>query len=260
MQKLISSIPFSTGCEIITTHECGLVAINKKAGRASHPNAKQSKNDKPPMIRAHYNLREEYYSWEDENNQNHKLYLINRLDSPTSGVILASTNPEIAKLAKEQFKLQNVEKVYMAITIGKLFPKNGRWTDKLTIKKSSKFVRAEKSDNKTNRVAITKYDVETFDANNLNLSLVRLTPKTGLTHQLRVQCAMHRFPILGDATYGNFSINKRIKTKTKISRLFLHCVSTSLKFSHNGIDIEFQAEAPLPESFQKIIRFNKIEK
>ena len=256
MNNLISSIPFSTGCEIIATHPCGLVAINKKAGRASHPNAKMSKNDKPPMIRAHYNLKEECYSWEDQSQQKHKLYLINRLDSPTSGVILASTNLEVAELAKEQFKLQNVDKVYMAIAIGKLIPSFGLWKDRITITKKSNFVRAQKGGEKNVRIAITKYKVETFDENSLNLSLLRLEPQTGLTHQLRVQCANHHHPILGDATYGDFSANKRIKAKTKISRLFLHCVATSLKFTLNGEDIDFQATAPLPESFQKIIRFN----
>ena len=116
---ILKSIPLSSGCEIIATHECGLIAINKKAGRSSHPNNAGGKNQKPPMIRAKYNMRDEYYSWLDENGNKHRLYLINRLDSPTSGVILAATSANIAKLAKEQFKLKQVQKKYMAIVVVK---------------------------------------------------------------------------------------------------------------------------------------------
>ncbi len=255
---ILQSIPLSTGCEIIATHECGLIAINKKAGRASHPNSQHGNNAKPPMIRAKYNFRDEYFSWIDEDEQKHRLYLINRLDSPTSGVILAATNPEVATLAKEQFKLKNAKKLYVAIVVGKVYPAMNVWKDNMIVKKINNFVRAGAStagESKT-KLAITKYKVECFDENKAGLSLINLEPTTGITHQLRVQCAKHRYPILGDATYGNFSVNKKIKSLSKISRLFLHCKKTSLTINVNGTDIEFSAEAPLPESFNKIIRYN----
>ncbi|MBE6414783.1 MAG: RNA pseudouridine synthase [Verrucomicrobiaceae bacterium] len=252
----LKTIPFSTGCQIIATHPCGLIAINKKAGRASHPNKNPSKNDKPSMIRAKYNFRDEYYSWIDDNQQKQHLYLVNRLDSPTSGVILAATTPEIAELAKEQFRNKLVDKKYMAIVVGKVFPNTELWKNKLSTQNSGKFVRSNTSKDSSGKIAITRYKVECFDENNAKLSLIRLEPQTGLTHQLRVQCALHRYPILGDATYGNFAVNKKMKSISKINRLFLHCLSTSLKFDVDGKTIEFFAEAPLPESFNKIIRYN----
>ncbi len=253
---ILQSIPLSTGCEIIATHECGLIAINKKAGRASHPNGSPSRSEKPPMIRARYNFDGEYYSWIDDNQQKQRLYLINRLDSPTSGVILASTNPEVATLAKEQFRNKQVQKIYMAIVVGKVFPNTNVWKNKINTRSNGHFVRSSSSNNNNARWAITRYKVECFDENNAKLSLLRLEPQTGITHQLRVQCAAHRYPILGDATYGNFSINKQMKSISKIARLFLHCKKTSLSFEYNGENIEFSAEAPLPESFYKIIRYN----
>ncbi len=253
----IETIPFSTGCEIITSHQCGLIAINKKAGRTSHPNAKQSKAEKPPMIRAKYDFAGEFYYWTDKDATTQKLYLINRLDSPTSGVILASFSKQIADLAKEQFKKKLVEKTYLAIVLGKITPPTGTWTNKISTKNFGSFVRSATGKGGDSRPASLKYSVEQRDENNANLTLLKLTPQTGLTHQLRVQCAMRGHPILGDATYGNFAFNKKMKNATQTSRLFLHCAKTSLKITLAGETLKFDAEAPIPESFDKIIRYNE---
>jgi glycerophosphoryl diester phosphodiesterase len=109
---------------------------------------------------------------------------------------------------------------------------------------------------KDGNLAITHCKFIREDLNKAKLSLVELNPITGLTHQLRVQCAKRKFPILGDATYGNFAFNKRIRSASKINRLFLHCSKTELTINHNGKDIHFVAEAPLPDSFSSILDFN----
>ena len=254
----IETIPFSTGCEVITSHPCGLLAINKKAGRTSHPNKTPSKSEKPPMIRAKYNFADESYSWTNKDGSSQTLYLINRLDSPTSGVILASFSKQVAILAKEQFKKKSVEKTYVAIVSGKITQPSGIWTDKISVQKFASFVRSNKAQNgASSRPASLKYSVVKRDENNANLTLLKLLPLTGLTHQLRVQCAMRNHAILGDATYGNFALNKKMKNLFQTSRLFLHCLKTQLQFTLNGEFIKFCAEAPLPESFDKIIRYNE---
>lgn len=262
MNEQISSlpeIPFSTGCEIAAVSPCGLIAINKKAGRASHPNPAAGKNDKPPMVKARYNFDGEYYSWLDKDGQKHRLYLVNRLDSPTSGIILAGFDPDAVQAAKEQFRARNVRKKYAAIVLGNVVPKFGEWNDRLSTQKFAGFVRSVSGrmfGAHTQQKASAHYNVEAFDQNSLGLSLITLEPHTGLTHQLRVQCATRRCPILGDATYGDFARNKRVKALTGISRLFLHCLETSLEIELRGEKIAFSANAPLPESFEKIIRYN----
>ncbi len=253
----IDTIPFSSGCEVIASHECGLIAINKKAGRTSHPNAKPSKAEKPPMIRAKYDFNGEFYSWTDKDATARKFYLINRLDSPTSGVILASFSKQVADFAKEQFKKKLVEKTYVAIVLGKINPASGTWTNKISTKNFGSFVRSGSAKGGDSRPASLKYSVEQRDENNANLTLLKLIPQTGLTHQLRVQCAMRDHPILGDATYGNFAFNKKMKSATQTSRLFLHCAKTSLKITFAGETLKFDAEAPIPESFDKIIKYNE---
>ncbi len=251
--QFIEKLPLSTGCSVIKFDECGLIAINKKAGRATHPNAKQSSNAKPPMLRAKYNLRDEYYSWEDENSQKCRLYLANRLDSPTSGIVIAADNKEVAEAAKLAFKEKTVKKTYIAICVGR-FPREERWIDNLAIKASDKYVRTLSVKGGTTAVTYCKFLQE--DLNKAKISLVEMNPITGFTHQLRVQSAKHGFPIVGDATYGNFNFNKKFRTASKINRLFLHCAKTEMSININGKEISFSVEAPLPESFSKVMNFN----
>ncbi len=266
LEKFIENIPLAGGCSIVAWHPCGLVAINKRAGRMTHPNQNDALKGRVSMLRANYNFKGEYYSWdvippdEDESvvsfepEKKNRLYLVNRLDSPTSGIVVASSNAEVAALAKEEFRQRRVEKVYYAICIGRPFQKSGVFSDRLKKMSGRGFVRSAVSG--SGMTAKTEYCVEENDANNAGLSLIKLVPKTGYTHQLRVQCAQRRFPILGDASYGNFQANKMFKRLTNIDRLFLHCKSTSLQIELNGKKIEFTAEAPVPSSFDALIKYN----
>ncbi len=251
--EFVEKLPLSSGCSVVGFDACGILAISKKAGRATHPNPNPSPNAKPPMLRARYNFDGEYYSWNDPSGEKMRLYLVNRLDSPTSGVLLAADNEKTAAAARAAFKNREVKKTYAAICVGKVLGR-GEWIDRLRPFRRAGFVRT--SADFAGRIAKTLYSFERSDANGLNISLVRLTPLTGLTHQLRVQCAMRGVPILGDATYGNFSFNKKFRSVSKINRLFLHCLHTGLELEIGGAKIEFEAEAPLPDSFCRVLDYN----
>ena len=58
---------------------------------------------------------EECYWWKNEHQDIQKLYLVHRLDSPTSGVILATSDLKIAHAIKESFLTKKVKKTYFAI-------------------------------------------------------------------------------------------------------------------------------------------------
>lgn len=254
IEKFIETIPLAQGCEIAAYDPCGLIAISKKAGKASHPNPDGERGN--PMIKARYNFDEEYYSWIDENDEKQRLWLVNRLDSPTSGIVITCADAEVAEAAKEAFRTHDVKKIYRAICVCRAPARSGVWKETLFEQKFAGFVRnaAARREASKPRKAEAKFTVENFDKNNLGLCQIKLEPLTGLTHQLRVQCAKHFMPILGDATYGNFAANKKIRAISKINRLFLHCSETSLKLDVGGKQIEFSAEAPLPESFTLVMQ------
>lgn len=92
--------------------------------------------------------------------------------------------------------------------------------------------------------------VRTFPGS--GLSLLRLEPHTGRSHQLRVQCARRRLPIVGDQTYGDFARNREFARRTGLKRLFLHSLATSFTYDWQGRACSFAAEAPLPADFTLI--------
>ncbi len=183
-----------------------------------------------------------------------RLYLVNRLDSHTSGLILLATNADIAAKAKLAFKNHQVQKEYIAICLGRPLAKKGVFRDFIkTTNATNKFVRSNIENANKNFNAECYFSLVKSDANRLNLSLLSLRPTTGKTHQLRIQCANKRLPILGDATYGNFAKNKDIKRRTKVDRLCLHCKNISLQISLDDKKINFEAHSQMPQSFINLI-------
>ena len=85
------------------------------------------------------------------------------------------------------------------------------------------------------------------------LSLLRLEPRTGRSHQLRVQCAKRGTPIVGDQTYGDFARNRAFAKANGTKRLFLHSQETAFDYEYRGKRQTFVASAPLPEEFEKFL-------
>jgi 23S rRNA-/tRNA-specific pseudouridylate synthase len=246
----ISALPLAPGVRVLAQHPAGLLALEKPSGLATHPN--HPTGEKHTLLTAPYELENECYRLPDTGTANPRLYLINRLDSPTSGIVLAATDPALAAAIKTLFREHNgtLTKTYYAIVKGgRLNPPTGLWRDRLAREHHAGAIRATRGDGIP---AATRYtwlaEVRHPSAN--QLSLLRLEPETGRTHQLRVQCASRSRPILGDKTYGDFALNRRMaKTDKHFDRLFLHAASIVLIFRWNGTRHEFTARSPLPDSF-----------
>ena len=86
------------------------------------------------------------------------------------------------------------------------------------------------------------------------LSLLKLNPRTGRTHQLRVQSSKRRLPIVGDSTYGDFSFNREVQKAVGTQRLFLHASKIRIRWEWKGREHVFQAESKLPEAFRTVMQ------
>jgi len=249
-------LPLSETVSLLATHPCGLVALDKPVDVRSHPNRASGKGERKPSLlnETAYDFEKEAYHWEADG-QERWLYLINRLDSPTSGVILACTNAELAEQVKGVFLRNKAQKVYHAIVIGKPGEASKLWEDFLKRKKKSDGLRVEVDPGGT--LARTRMAFVKADQNKQGLSLLKLLPRTGKTHQLRVQCAQHGLPILGDSTYGSFSRNRAFRKVTGLGRMFLHSTETELQLRWEGEDILFKARSPLPPEFDQVLLFNR---
>lgn len=242
----ILKLPLNQSVSILNYNKHGLVALEKGVGVLSHPNRGNDK--KPALIDAKYDFNEESYTWKDDEGNDEKAWLLNRLDSPTSGVILLALNETIRNAIRVAFEKHTVKKIYYAIVKGCPRNTSGQWNQKL---KPSSYASKHKA---PARLAKTLYRVDARSPSNSQLTCLRLEPVTGRTHQLRIHCSDNRLPIIGDQTYGDFKFNRQIKQSLGIDRLCLHSESTSVSYQYNGRRHEFKAKSKLPESFSALIK------
>lgn len=247
-------IPLIQGARILEVDNLGLVALEKPPEVMTHPN-------KPgisarSLVKAEYDPERERYFWAAKDGSLRNLFLLNRLDSPTSGIVLAALDETLAKAVRKQFADHKVKKVYYAIVEGAPSVKSAVWVDRLSRKSkgANDTVRVER---KGELRAETAYQWIRNDRNHLGLSLLKLQPKTGRMHQLRVQCSWHRHPIIGDRKYGHFRLNRDLQRLTRCKRLFLHACELRVSFQYKGKARHFLARSRMPDDFNALLEPNK---
>ncbi|MBI2010555.1 MAG: RluA family pseudouridine synthase [Candidatus Chisholmbacteria bacterium] len=144
--------------------------------------------------------------------------IVHRLDKDTSGVLVIAKTPETFAELQRQFKAREVEKEYVALVHGELTPKQG--IVRLPIARSLKDRQRFRVDTKGKK-AETQWLVEGYyRRGNEVLTKVRLKPKTGRTHQLRVHLAHLGYPLVSDKRYLS---KKRMRSDARFCpRQFLH--------------------------------------
>lgn len=122
-----------------------------------------------------------------------------RLDRPVSGVIVFARNTKAAQRLAEQFHNHTAEKVYWAAVLGAVEPADGEWEDWLLKLPDEARTESVDPDTAGAKEAVMGYRVvRSFPGG----SLLELRPKTGRSHQIRVQTATRGHPVLGDELYG----------------------------------------------------------
>lgn len=155
--------------------------------------------------------------------------IVHRLDRETSGVLVGARTPAAAEFFQKQFAQRTTKKTYIAIVEG--VPKHTEALIDLPIGRSPAKPSTFRVDPKGKSAQTTYY---VLDVQN-DKSLVKLQPKTGRTHQLRVHMAHIGHPIVGDIVYGKSA-----------QRMFLHAYQLELT-APNGERMTFTA--PIPEEF-----------
>jgi 23S rRNA-/tRNA-specific pseudouridylate synthase len=239
-----AKLPLGRGVRLIARDENGAAAFAKPAGVLSHPNS--PRDEARALLTCAYDSGRECFVWRDAAAHALRLWLLNRLDSATSGVILAAGDEAVARAIKGQFARGQVHKVYQALVFG--CPRASRevWRDRLAVDKRGGVIRAGAAGNIP---AEAHFSVLRRRPGAPPLALVQLDPRTGRSHQLRVQCARRGLPIVGDQTYGDFRRNREFARRTGLKRLFLHSLETSIDYELAGRSFSFAASAAPPEEF-----------
>jgi 23S rRNA-/tRNA-specific pseudouridylate synthase len=241
----------SSGVEVLKEDTNGLVAIAKPSGYMAHPNAHNTSSHKAvtPCI---YDFEKECYHLPN----GEALFVLNRLDAPTSGVMLITLDKMVASAVKLAFRERYCHKTYQAwVKKGSALPISGIWRDTLAKIRTSSTLRVYQDPKGI--LAETRYErMEILEIETYSLWRLRLHPRTGRTHQLRVQCARRKCPILGDKTYGDFRWNRALAQYIGRKELFLHSEHIALDYCLDGRNFHFCAEQA-PEDFWNFLKYRR---
>lgn len=216
--------PAALPLEVVWEDEDVLV-LNKPAGLAMHPGSTDP--TAPSLAGA-------LVAYLGEGSVPH---FVSRLDKGTSGLLLAAKTGYVHELLRRALHTQALHREYRALAVGAPQPPCGRI--ELPIgRDTSSLVR--RCIDPAGLPSLTEYEtLETRGA----LTLLRLVPHTGRTHQLRVHMAALGCPLAGDWLYGE-------EAPDLIARPALH--SFFLRFSHPLRGEELSFSAPLPEDMMRL--------
>ena len=158
--------------------------------------------------------------------------LIHRLDRDTSGVMVFALTRHAQRHIGLQFEKRMMKKTYVARVWGTLEPKKGTVDMPLIVDWENRPL--QKVCHETGKSAQTDWRVLRSDARE---SRVRLMPKTGRRHQLRVHMLSLGHPILGDPFYAQGEARQ-------YERLMLHSEELRLRHPDGGEGVKFRAKAP----------------
>jgi 23S rRNA pseudouridine1911/1915/1917 synthase len=181
--------------------------------------------------------------------------IVHRLDRDTSGAILvAKTDPIHHRLAA-QFADRTVEKEYFALVRGSPDRDRDRVVEPIGVHPTQREKMAIRREGPDVRLAETFYEVvERFDG----FAAMRILPRTGRTHQIRVHLAHIGCPVLCDRQYGGRSqislaelSRNPADTTVLLARQALH--ARRIGFTHPVTGQRLQVEAPLAADIQAVL-------
>jgi 23S rRNA pseudouridine1911/1915/1917 synthase len=196
------------------------------------------------------------------------LGLVHRLDKPVQGIVLFGKTSKGASRLSEQFRNHTIQKTYHAVVVGK--PKESKGELKEKINKISFF--AEGFTNKTDeellqeikkatktRTAELSWEVvkygKPFDTaqGQKVYTLLKILPKTGRFHQIRVQMQGLGHPILGDQKYNSHSHATKHGNVEWENKNSIALAATAIEFKVATEDKIIKLEIPLPTEWHKYI-------
>jgi 23S rRNA pseudouridine955/2504/2580 synthase len=223
--------------ERIVFEDKSIIVLNKPAGIAVHGGSGVDFG----VIEAMRSLRP----------QQKFLELVHRLDKDTSGVLLIAKKRSALKHLHDQLRFKKMQKDYFALV-------RGEWQShdkvinapllKLTLKSGERIVRV----NQEGKASETRFNIK---QRYKGATLVKASPVTGRTHQIRVHCQYAGHPIACDDKYSEQKFDDAMRA-LGLNRLFLH--AAQLKFIHPSTEEVMQVNAPLDEVLELLLA--KLEK
>lgn len=226
-----------------------LVVVNKPSGLLVH-RTDLAKDEQDAVVQR---LNAQLGRW---------VYPIHRLDRATSGVLVMALNEGVARSLGEQFSSRTTQKEYLAIVRGhtiasgtidyplaKLNEEKGRSRFKIEGTEKEAISHFQTLAQYILPIPVSRYP-------STRLSLVKVQPEQGRTHQIRRHFKHIFHPLLGDTRYGCRHHNQVMREYwAENLRLMLH--AHELTFTHPCTEQTMSVSAPLPDDMQTLIELLK---
>jgi 23S rRNA pseudouridine1911/1915/1917 synthase len=179
----------------IIHEDADLLVLNKPADLVCHP----TKGDEYSSLASRVRL---YLGPEST------CRIVNRLDRETSGVTFVAKNSATAGELGKLWEARSVEKEYLAIVHGHVIDESGviehpLGKDEKSIISVKDCVRPDGTSAKTQYFVLKRFTRSVLSANVPQpFTLLRVAPRTGRKHQIRIHLAAIGHPIVGDKLYG----------------------------------------------------------
>lgn len=246
--KIESEAPIPEAIELsILFEDEALVAINKPPNMVVHP----AKGNWSGTLTAALAYRYQDLSGVGGAN---RPGIVHRLDRDTSGVILVARTDQAHLALAAQFQNRTIEKEYLTI-VSPAPDRDRDWIDKpIGDHPYQREKKAIRENHPSARPASTFYEViQRFEG----FALMRVLPKTGRTHQIRVHLAHIGSPVLCDALYSGrsrvsfFDFDRSLSDEIVLNRQALHAYR--IKFSHPTRGGQVELAAPVPDDLARTL-------
>lgn len=178
--------------------------------------------------------------------------IVHRLDKETSGALVVAKDLKTLEALARQFQERKVGKTYLAVVIGRFGQKEGRIVlpvGRHSLDRKKMSVRSPRG-----REAVSRYQVIEERS---GVTVVRLFPETGRTHQLRVHLAAIGHPVVGDKLYGSVKALRAIpdaRLQTAVRAFPRHALHAELvRFVHPLSGAVVEVQAPLPADLTSLV-------
>jgi len=248
-------IPEAIPLDVLYEDE-SFVAINKPAGMVVHPAKGHWSGTLTAALAHHFN------QLSDAGGPT-RPGIVHRLDRETSGVILIAKTNEVHFKLCAQFEARTVQKTYTAIIAGTLDRDRDRIIQPIGHHPYQREKMAIRSGHPSSRYAETHFEVtQRFPG----YSLLKVSPKTGRTHQIRLHLAHIGCPILCDRLYaGHAEVRlgqllrraaRGLPSRPQDSQVVLdrHALHASkIEFEHPKTGRRLEIEAPLAVDLGRVV-------
>ncbi|MGZ0165545.1 MAG: RluA family pseudouridine synthase [Planctomycetales bacterium] len=230
-----------------------LVVLNKAAGMIVHPGRGNYHGTMAGALQFHFDQLSDMAG-------QLRPGIVHRLDRDTTGVIIVAKDNQIHSRLSSQFEKREVTKEYRALVWGGPDFDSDLIETHMSVHPGKREKMQVCQPGGNSRDATTWYEViQRFQ----KATYVRLLPKTGRTHQLRVHMNHLGHPILADSLYRgrsqvteadlNPALTGTDDSPILIQRQALH--ARRLTFRHPLSGKEMTIEAPLPEDMQATLNY-----